>query len=87
MPETRLHYYSAAKSTADFLRSSDMPPQSVSDEVERVYEAIRTVRKTHEASHLATGATIWLVPTFKSVEDWKPVAVRHLPDVDWVWRT
>jgi 2',3'-cyclic-nucleotide 3'-phosphodiesterase len=27
-----------------------------------------------------TGGSLWLVPTFKPIEEWKPIAVRQLGD-------
>ena len=63
-----------------------MPEDEAKKKFEEVYEKVQEAKQNSQ-SKTAKGAVIWLVPTYKTIEEWKPVAKRHLPDTEWSWPT
>ncbi|KAK5690297.1 hypothetical protein LTR17_025989 [Elasticomyces elasticus] len=67
--------------------NSDVSEGHVEAQLTTVDDAIRDARQQYSDSKTTTGGSIWLVPTFKTIDDWKPVATRQLPSMRWVWST
>jgi hypothetical protein len=69
--------------------SSDIPPNEAKKTLDGLVEKVQEVKRENEGCSRARGAEIWLVPTFKGIGEWKPVAVRKLDkeEVEWVWET
>ncbi|KAK5734873.1 hypothetical protein LTR17_008645 [Elasticomyces elasticus] len=67
--------------------NSDVSKSHVAEKLTEVDDAIQDVRQQYPDSKTTTGGSIWLVPTFIAIEDWKPVAIRQLPSMRWVWST
>ncbi|KAK5691202.1 hypothetical protein LTR97_011854 [Elasticomyces elasticus] len=67
------------------LMYSDASEDHVEEKLTKVNDAIQDVRQQYPDSKTTTGGSIWLVPTFKAIDDWKPVAIRQLPSMKWVW--
>ena len=72
---------------ADTLYSSDLPEAEVQVKLDEVNKSIREVKQQQAGSKTAKGASIWLVPTYKAIDEWTPIAKRQLPDVEWEWQT
>lgn len=74
--------------STDF-RSSDMSSEKVTSRLDRVMATICEVKQTGGVDCLtARGAEIWLVPTFKDVAEWYPMARREVgQDIEWRWDT
>ena len=67
--------------------SSDLPEDAVRGKLGEVEKTVQEAKKQHPGSTSAKGAAIWLVPTFKPIEEWQPIAKRDLPRVEWSWET
>ncbi|KAK4902149.1 hypothetical protein LTR27_001051 [Elasticomyces elasticus] len=67
--------------------NSDVSEGHVEEQLTKVNDAIQDARQQYPDSKTTTGGSIWLVPTFKAIDDWKPVAIRQLPSMKWVWST
>lgn len=68
---------------ADAVFSSDLPQEEVQSKLDEVNKKIREVKRSYPDCTAAKGAAIWLVPTHKGIDEWQPIAVRHLPNVQW----
>ena len=68
-------------------RSSELASDQVSAKLDDVKAAIQQVQaKTKDAAALtARGAEVWLVPTYRPINEWRPVARRKLEGVTWSW--
>lgn len=76
------------KLTADFnLHSSDLPEDEVQGKLDEVHSQISQAKRANPASVTAKGGEIWLVPTYKPIEEWRPIARRELHWVEWEWQT
>ncbi|KAK3615621.1 hypothetical protein LTR56_026479 [Elasticomyces elasticus] len=69
------------------LMYSDVSESHVAEKLTEVIDAIQDAKQQNADSKTTTGGSIWLVPTFKAIDDWKPVAIRQLPSMRWVWST
>ena len=69
------------------MRSSDLPPEEVRSKLNEVQEELHGMKQTQPDCTTAKGAEIWLVETFKDIEEWRPIARRKLSDVEWSWET
>lgn len=67
--------------------SSDMSQDSVRARLAEVSANVQTARSQCPDARTAKGAEVWLVPTFKGIDDWQPVAKLEMPDVEWTWVT
>ncbi|KAK4901899.1 hypothetical protein LTR49_027184 [Elasticomyces elasticus] len=67
--------------------NSDVSESHVAEKLTEVIDAIQDAKQQNADSKTTTGGSIWLVPTFKAIDDWKPVAIRQLPSMRWVWST
>lgn len=78
--------------TAAFLTtifsSSDLPEDEVRIKLDEVNSKISQAKQANPDSLTAKGAEIWLVPTYKPIEEWQPIAKREVPyGVQWEWQT
>ncbi|KAK3696550.1 hypothetical protein LTR37_017892 [Vermiconidia calcicola] len=64
------------------LMYSDLPEHEIQAKLDDVKAKISEAK---QGAASAKGGAIWLVPTFKDVDDWQPVAKRELPDMEWSW--
>jgi len=64
-----------------------LPQQIVHDHLEEVYIKIKQAKQRVPGSNTAKGGTICLIPTYKPIEEWKPEAIRELPNMEWSWGT
>lgn len=64
--------------------SSEISTDDLEGKTSDVHAAITAARAEQEVRD-AMGAEIVLVPTFKHVDEWQPVASRQLPNVKWQW--
>lgn len=55
--------------------------------MEEVEATIEEAKNESRGALSALGAEIWLVPTYKDIDDWLPVAVRKLERVQWRWES
>lgn len=69
------------------MYSSDLPPDEIRSKLDEINAKIQEVKQGKQGCKTARGAEIWLVETFKDIEDWQPVARRQLPNVEWSWET
>ncbi|TKA80307.1 hypothetical protein B0A55_02213 [Friedmanniomyces simplex] len=69
------------------LMYSDLSVEEVEGKLHEVGERVRSAREQYPGSGTARGGSVWLVPTSKGIEDWKPVATRQLHDIKWEWLT
>ena len=69
--------------------SSDLSREEVLARLDNIKAKIRETRESMGSDCLtARGASIWLVPTFKDVGEWSPIATRELDaDIEWEWKT
>ena len=73
--------------SADPRDSSDLPSDEVRSKLHQINAKIESVKQQHLDRASAEGGAIWLVPTHKDIEDWKPVATRQLKNIEWHWVT
>ncbi|KAK3615575.1 hypothetical protein LTR56_026507 [Elasticomyces elasticus] len=71
----------------EVANNSDASEDHVEEKLTKVNDAIQDAKQQCSNSKITTRGSIWLVPTFKAIEDWKPVAIRQLPSMKWVWST
>ncbi|KAK4560574.1 hypothetical protein LTR86_005771 [Recurvomyces mirabilis] len=69
------------------LMYSGIPREEVVTKLDEVSAKIVDLTMKQSDCRKANGAEIWLVPTFKSIDQWKPIARRRLEGVGWEWRT
>jgi len=67
--------------------SSEVPVDEVEAKLHEVGEKVQYAKERYPDSKAASGGEIWLVPTYKAIEDWKPIAIRQLPEMKWEWLT
>ena len=67
------------------MRSSDLSEPEVRVKLRDVYGLIRSAMEEEPKALTAKGAEIWLVPTYKPLSEWQPIAQRKLDDIEWVW--
>lgn len=67
------------------LMYSDLPIPILQGQLEDVHVKITKVKQRSPNSDTAKGGAIWLVPTYKPIEGWKPEAIRELPKTEWSW--
>ncbi|KAK3672244.1 hypothetical protein LTR78_007784 [Recurvomyces mirabilis] len=72
---------------AKAAETSGISREEVLGKFDDVKAKIKDVKKRLPGCRKATGAEIWLVPTFKTIDQWKPVARRRVEGVSWQWRT
>ncbi|KAK0871702.1 hypothetical protein LTS02_001766 [Friedmanniomyces endolithicus] len=69
------------------LMYSEVPVDEVEAKLHEVGEKVQYAKERYPDSKAASGGEIWLVPTYKAIEDWKPIAIRQLPEMKWEWLT
>ncbi|KAI6817107.1 hypothetical protein KC340_g14791 [Hortaea werneckii] len=70
------------------LMYSDLPEDEVRIKLDEVNSKISQAKQANPDSLTAKGAEIWLVPTYKPIEEWQPIAKREVPyGVQWEWQT
>lgn len=74
----------------DRVQSSELPKQEVEAKLDEIQSKVQKVRDrtvTQESGKGSsfTGGSIWLVPTYKKIDEWEPIATRTLQDVKWTW--
>ncbi|GAB1737497.1 hypothetical protein NU219Hw_g1808t1 [Hortaea werneckii] len=69
------------------LMYSDLPEDEVQKKLDKVTSQISQAKRANPESVTAKGGEIWLVPTYKPVEEWRPIARRELHWVEWEWQT
>ncbi|KAK5120967.1 hypothetical protein LTR85_005751 [Meristemomyces frigidus] len=66
---------------------SDMPEDEVEAKLDDVHKKVQEAKQQHPDSITAKGGSVLLVPTHKPIEEWKSIAVRQLPEMEWTWHT
>ncbi|KAI6894247.1 hypothetical protein KC334_g12287 [Hortaea werneckii] len=70
------------------LMYSDLPEDEVRIKLDEVNSKIFQAKQANPDSLTANGGEIWLVPTYKPIEEWQPIAKREVPyGVQWEWQT
>ncbi|KAI7267329.1 hypothetical protein KC345_g7949 [Hortaea werneckii] len=70
------------------LMYSDLPEEEVQLRLDEVNSQISQVQQANPESLSTRGGEIWLVPTYKPIEEWQPIATREIPyGVEWEWQT
>ncbi|KAI7152821.1 hypothetical protein KC349_g8753 [Hortaea werneckii] len=70
------------------LMYSDLPEDEVRIKLDDVNSKISQAKQANPESLTAKGGEIWLVPTYKPIEGWQPIAKRVIPyGVQWEWQT
>ena len=71
------------------MHSSELSREEVISRLDKVQDLIRKTKDDIGAECLtARGGSIWVVPTFKDVGEWSPIAERQLDaSVKWSWKT
>ncbi|RMY39011.1 hypothetical protein D0865_12943 [Hortaea werneckii] len=70
------------------LMYSDLPEDEVQIKLDEVNSEISQAKQANPESLTARGGEIWLVPTYKPIEEWQPIAKREIPyGVQWEWQT
>lgn len=68
-------------------RSSHLSQDEMTSRLDRIKEVIAKAKvDAGDACLSANGGEIWLVPTFKDVGDWSPIAKRQI-ELEWRWDT
>lgn len=67
--------------------SSDLPTDEVEAKIEEVKTKVREAKEQHpdKVVWAVKGGSMWLVPTYRPIEEWRPVAIRELPEMRWSW--
>ncbi|KAI6900177.1 hypothetical protein KC318_g8590, partial [Hortaea werneckii] len=67
---------------------SDLPEDEVQRKLDEVNSTIFQAKQANPESLTAKGGEIWLVPTYKPIEEWQPIAKREVSyGVQWEWQT
>ncbi|KAI6799124.1 hypothetical protein KC332_g16459 [Hortaea werneckii] len=70
------------------LMYSDLPEEEVQLKLNEVDSEISQVQQANPESLSTRGGEIWLVPTYRPIEEWQPIAKREIPyGVEWEWQT
>ncbi|KAI7299710.1 hypothetical protein KC315_g17510 [Hortaea werneckii] len=70
------------------LMYSDLPEDEVRIKLDEVNSEISQAKQANPDSLTTKGGEIWLVPTYKPIEQWQPIAKREVPyGVQWEWQT
>ncbi|RMX74663.1 hypothetical protein D0869_12368 [Hortaea werneckii] len=70
------------------LMYSDLPEDEVQIKLDEVHSKISQAKQANPESLTAKGGEIWLVPTYKPIEEWQPIAKREVRyAVQWEWQT
>lgn len=55
--------------------------------VDEVTSKISQVQQANPESLSTKGGEVWLVPTYKPMAEWQPIAKREIPyGVEWEWQ-
>ncbi|GAB1734366.1 hypothetical protein NU195Hw_Modified_598t1 [Hortaea werneckii] len=69
------------------LMYSDLPEEEVQLKVDEVTSKISQVQQANPESLSTKGGEVWLVPTYKPMAEWQPIAKREIPyGVEWEWQ-
>lgn len=67
--------------------SSDLPKEDIEVKLDEVKAKIQETKQTYRDATTAKGGSIWLVSTFKDLDEWEPEARREVSDIEWNWTT
>lgn len=69
------------------MNSSDLPESETQAQLEDVNQKIQRVKQRYPDSRTTKGGLVCLVSTHQPINEWKPIAIRHLSEMEWTWQT